>query len=129
MQVRLTRKLAECIDGVDLTCRQVGDILNLPVHDAHLLIAEAWAEVYIAEVPRPGVLPILPETVTFASGRRAMVGDLSCRVLRSLERLRQDRMGQGQRRLAQLDRRRAEDAYREELRDSRARTVVASASR
>jgi hypothetical protein len=127
MQVRLTRKLAQCIDGVDLTGRQVGEILNLPVHDAHLLIAEDWAEVYIAEVARPSLLPILPEAVTFATGRRALVGDLSSRVRRSLDRLRQARVPT-QRRLVQLDRRRAEDMYREELRDARARTVVARSS-
>jgi hypothetical protein len=129
MQVRLTRKLAQCIDGVDLTGCEVGEILNLPVHDAHLLIAEDWAEVYIAELARPIVLPRLPESVTFATGRRALVGDLSSRVRRSLDRLRQARVVPEQRRLVQLDRRRAEDTYREELRDSRARTVVGSGSR
>ena len=128
MQVRLTRKLARCIDGVDLTGRQVGDILDLPVHDAHLLIAEDWAEFHIAEVTRPNLLPRLPETVTFATGRRAMVGDLSSRVRRSLERLRQARVGPGHGQAVQLDRRRAEDMYREELRDSRARTVVVTRS-
>ena len=127
MQVRLTRKLAQCIDGVDLTGHQVGEILNLPVHDAHLLIAEDWAEVYIAELARPSLLPRLPEAVTFATGRRALVGDLSSRVRRSLDRLRQARVP-AQRRLVQLDRRRAEDVYREELRDARARTVVARSS-
>jgi hypothetical protein len=129
MQVRLTRKLADCIDGVDLRSHQVGEILDLPLHDAHLLIAEGWAEAYIAEVMPPDILPKLPETVTFASGRRARVSDLSSRVLRTIERLRQARVGHGQRRPSPLDRRRAEDAYREELRDSRARTVVASKSR
>src|SRR5262245_27918920 len=129
MQVLLTRKLAECIDGVDLSNHQVGDILELPAHDAHLLIAEEWARPHIAEVKQPDLLQTSTRTVTFATGRRAMVGDLPGRVLRTLERLRQARAGQWQRRLAQLDRRRAEDAYREELRDSRARTVTASGSR
>jgi hypothetical protein len=128
MQVRLTRKLAQCIDGVDLTGYEVGQILNLAVHDAYLLIAENWAEVYLPDVPRPNLLPRLPESVTFATGRRALVGDLSSRVRRSLEGLRQARFRQGQRRQALLDRRRAEDTYREELRDARARTVVGSRS-
>jgi hypothetical protein len=42
--VRLTRKLAEEIDGIDLTGRQVGDFLSLSGRDAQLIIAEGWAE-------------------------------------------------------------------------------------
>lgn len=43
MRVRLTRKLAECVDGVDLTGCAVGDILEIPERDAACLIAEGWA--------------------------------------------------------------------------------------
>ena len=43
MRVRLTRKLAESVDGVDLSRCHVGDSLNLPARDARLLIAEHWA--------------------------------------------------------------------------------------
>jgi hypothetical protein len=43
MNLHLTRKLAEVIDGVDLTARTVGDIFKLPASDARLLIAEGWA--------------------------------------------------------------------------------------
>ena len=43
MELRLTRKLAEVIDGVDLTGRSVGDIVKLPASEARLLIAEGWA--------------------------------------------------------------------------------------
>jgi hypothetical protein len=43
MRVRLIKKLAEKIDGVDLTGRSVGDLLNLESRDARLLIAEQWA--------------------------------------------------------------------------------------
>lgn len=43
MELRLTRKLAEVIDGVDLTGRAVGDIVKLPASEARLLIAEGWA--------------------------------------------------------------------------------------
>ena len=42
--VRLTRKLAESIDGIDLSNRQVGDVILLPSYSARLLIAEGWAE-------------------------------------------------------------------------------------
>jgi hypothetical protein len=43
VQVRLTKKLAEAIDGIDLSDRRVGDVLNLPKHDAEVLLAEGWA--------------------------------------------------------------------------------------
>jgi len=41
--VRLTKKLADCLDGVDLAGRHVGDLLDLPAREARLLIAEHWA--------------------------------------------------------------------------------------
>lgn len=43
MRVRLIKKFAEKIDGIDLTGRAVGDLLNLKPKDARLLIAEQWA--------------------------------------------------------------------------------------
>jgi hypothetical protein len=43
MKVRLTRKHAERIDGIDLRGREPGDLLDLPLNDAHLIIAEQWA--------------------------------------------------------------------------------------
>ena len=44
MTVRLIRKLADRIDGIDLSDRQVGDVLYLRGNDARLLVAEGWAE-------------------------------------------------------------------------------------
>jgi hypothetical protein len=41
--VRLTRKYANAIDGVDLSHHNVGDYLNLDARDARMLIAEGWA--------------------------------------------------------------------------------------
>ena len=43
MRVRLTRKLAEKIDGVDLSANKVGDVLELEAPEASLLLAEGWA--------------------------------------------------------------------------------------
>lgn len=43
MWVRLTRRLARCIDGVDLSGHQIGDVFEVSRHDGELLIAEAWA--------------------------------------------------------------------------------------
>jgi hypothetical protein len=42
--VRLTRKYAEMIDGVNLADAHVGDELRLSARDADVLIAEGWAE-------------------------------------------------------------------------------------
>jgi hypothetical protein len=42
--VRLIRKYAEMIDGVNLEEAEVGDRLELSKHDADVLIAEGWAE-------------------------------------------------------------------------------------
>jgi hypothetical protein len=43
MYVRLTRKLAEQIDGIDLSNHAVGDVIDLPGRKARTLVAEGWA--------------------------------------------------------------------------------------
>jgi len=43
MRVRLTRKLAERVDGIDLSAHAEGDWLDLSRRDAELLLAEGWA--------------------------------------------------------------------------------------
>lgn len=43
MRVKLIRKLAERIDGIDLSGYQPGDILDLTREEAALLVAEGWA--------------------------------------------------------------------------------------
>jgi hypothetical protein len=43
MRVRLVRKLADILDGIDVSAYKSGDIVNLSRHDAELLIAENWA--------------------------------------------------------------------------------------
>jgi hypothetical protein len=45
MRIQLIRKLAKSIDGVDLSGYEAGDVLDLSVRDAQLLIAEEWAVV------------------------------------------------------------------------------------
>ena len=42
MRVRLTRKLADMIDGVDLSGHNPGDLLNLPEAQGRLIVAEQW---------------------------------------------------------------------------------------
>jgi len=43
MKVRLTKKFADEIDGVDLSGRHVGETLDIPPPKARLLLAEEWA--------------------------------------------------------------------------------------
>ena len=45
MRVKLLRKLATVIDGVDLSGHKVGDLIDCPPQDAALLIAEGWADI------------------------------------------------------------------------------------
>jgi hypothetical protein len=43
MRIRLTRRLAESLDDVDLSRRRVGDAFDLSDRDGGMLIAEGWA--------------------------------------------------------------------------------------
>jgi len=52
MCVRLVRKFANRIDGVDISPYRVGQVLVLPCRQAALLIAEGWAE-FIERRRRP----------------------------------------------------------------------------
>jgi hypothetical protein len=53
MQVRLVRKLAARVNGLDLTRHNVGDVFDLPARDARMLIAEGWAVHVVPDVPPP----------------------------------------------------------------------------
>lgn len=48
-RIRLTRKLASVLNGIDLSNVHVGDIIFVPDSVAAMLIAEGWAE----PVPEP----------------------------------------------------------------------------
>jgi hypothetical protein len=43
MRIRLTRKLSQLLNGIDISRLSVGDVIDLPRHDAELLLAEGWA--------------------------------------------------------------------------------------
>jgi hypothetical protein len=45
LRIRLIKKLAEVLNDVDLTHRNVGDIFDCPQRDGRLLVLEGWAEV------------------------------------------------------------------------------------
>ena len=44
MKIRIVRKLAPILNGVDLTVHKVGDVVELPDVVAVMLILEGWAE-------------------------------------------------------------------------------------
>ena len=51
--VRLIRKYADMIDGVDLRDASVGDRLDLSKRDAEVLMSEGWAEKVSAAADNP----------------------------------------------------------------------------
>jgi hypothetical protein len=109
MRVRLTRKLADSLDGIDVSAYNEGDVVDLPRSQARLLMAEKWA--------RP-----VERRRSSSRMNRAVAADAPSR-LRTVEQLRRVREQMEQKRLAHHERRRAEDRIREELRESRARVV------
>jgi hypothetical protein len=117
VKVRLTRKLAEMIDGVDLSGRRVGDVLDITRTDADLLIAEGWAEPYFGGMAESAVADV-------RRFMRLTAPDISLPGTRTLDQLRTMRDGNERRYVDHQERRRFEDEVREELRDSRARTVI-----
>ncbi len=44
MRIRLIRKLALCLNGVDISDLRVGEEVDLPERSARILIADGWAE-------------------------------------------------------------------------------------
>ena len=97
MRIRLTRKLAECLNGIDLSRHTVGDVLTVPRREAELLIAEGWASAGpwgLVGTPRRAL------TVGQRRNLRDLLNSAGC-----------------------PDRRRAEDRIREELHDLSARTL------
>ena len=46
MQVRITRKLAGALNGLDLKPFVVGDVVDLDPSFARMLVSEGWAELH-----------------------------------------------------------------------------------
>ena len=67
VSVRLLRKYAESIDGVNLEKAVVGDRLDLPPRDAGILIAEGWA----VRADDERVERLLPRALAADSSRRS----------------------------------------------------------
>jgi hypothetical protein len=66
MQVRLTAKLAEVMDGIDLSQCAEGDIIEVTEREAHLLLAEGWAQRVEVRDEVPYVAAWIPERAVAA---------------------------------------------------------------
>jgi hypothetical protein len=62
-RIRLTRKLANRLNGVDLSGRRAGEIFDLRSDAASVLIEEGWAELWIEPTP-----PRAPDTKSRRDG-------------------------------------------------------------
>jgi len=122
MKVRLIKKLAECLDGVDLSHHRAGDLLDLQNREAELLIAEGWAIADGSSHLGRHQQALGPRECS-SSFPRAEAADASTCRAGVLAHLRSVRNQIEDRRFEQHERRRAEDRIRDELQDSRARTL------
>jgi hypothetical protein len=124
-RIRLIRKPGECLDGVDVSSAQVGDIIEVTPAEAALLVAEQWAVLIDdrSAASENAQSPIRRDSTS--AGRRDVAADQR-KVPRPTKRLRELRAAMESRRQIEQDLRRAEDHFREELRDSRAKTIQAS---
>jgi len=114
MLIRLTRKLAECVDGVDLSRSREGDVLDLSRHDANLLVAEGWA---VSCEP-----PARPQPEARAADAPPERAESAARL--TTEQLGRVRAQIERQYFEQQEERRIEDRIREELHDARARIVT-----
>jgi hypothetical protein len=64
MVVKLIRKFADSIDGVDLSNHRAGDVIRVSKQDGNLLLAEGWAvpAVSPAHSEKKGCSTFLPQT-------------------------------------------------------------------
>jgi hypothetical protein len=114
MQIQLVRKLADHLDGIDVSAYAQGDVIELPRRDAELLIAEGWALAYYGSANRE-------IRGASAAPERAMAADrLEPRTLEQMRRIREEMES---RHFEEQERRRAEDRIREELHDEQAKTI------
>jgi len=118
MRVRLIRKLANILDGIDVSAYAEGEVLNLRRAQAYLLIAEQWA----APLTRASKNEVRclsaaqPRPLAAARVRRA-------RETSAVERLGAIRAQIASSQFDPHENRRAEDSIRDELHDSRASKV------
>ena len=115
MRIRLLRKLADWLDGIDVSDHHEGDVIRLPRPQAELLIAEGWALAFHGRSAE--------RRARSTHHERAVAADRSER--RTIDQLRRAREAIETRRCEQQEQRRAEDRIREELHDSRSTSLNA----
>jgi hypothetical protein len=118
MRIRLIRKLADRLDGIDVSGCCEGDELDLHPDQAELLVAEGWAVAPAARLDLGRRSISTPHACASAADARR---ERRVRTLQQLRRFEQQIVGSS---FGPQERRRAEDVLIEELRDSRARTVT-----
>src|SRR5258705_752683 len=69
MRVRISRKLADSVDGIDLSHCAVGDVIDLAERQARMIVAERWAVFARRAADRMGIGPD-DLLASFAEGRR-----------------------------------------------------------
>ena len=62
VRIRFTRKLAACLNGLDVSALRVGDVIELLDSAAAMMIAEGWAEPVSAK-PLDSVIPPKPPAI------------------------------------------------------------------
>ena len=72
MVVRLTKKLAQVVNGLDLSQCGEGDVIDVPTPDARMLLAEGWAEEL-----SPAIAPQL--TIVWRPDNRAIAAERPAR--------------------------------------------------
>jgi hypothetical protein len=122
MWIRLTRKLAQFLDGIDVSQYKAGDVFELTRAEGELLIAEGWAEPYVRVKARVYQLR-KTSTEQRASEPAAIDNEPMWSVTRTLDQLREIRRRLEDRIQAASELRRAEDRIREELREARAQVI------
>jgi hypothetical protein len=113
MRIRLTRKLANYLDGIDLSDYRLGEVISLSPQQMRLLVAEGWAEQL-----RRNNDEVCSGPFHFAV---AVAAGMATR--RTIDQLRHALRRIGEERIEKDKRRRAEDRIREDLHDSLARTI------
>lgn len=115
VRIRLIRKLAEKLDGIDLSAYCIGDVFEAPRYEAELLIAEDWA--VADDEPRRDAASRVAAFSEFAVATTSLKR-------RTIEQLRcvRDKMAVMQ--FKEQAQRRAEDRIRDELHDEHAKTVT-----
>jgi hypothetical protein len=105
-RIRLIRKLADQLDGIDVSARVEGEVFALPDADAQMLVAEGWARPWTGQHSEVRFVSVVPERGAVAADYRRPLAQW---------RIKQNPRGH---------RRRLEDRVREAHRDACSRVIA-----